>query len=239
MRRPALCCVLLALAACRQPREADGLRVACAANLSSILSVLARASGENVQPAYGSTATLTEQIENGAPYDIFLAADRKHVEHLAELHETSRVFAYARGRLALYTRKRSGMPSAAELSSPSMHFLAIANPELAPYGRAAVEALRAMNIWEAVQHRVVYTPDIGAVRALVDSGNADAGFTALSLVPPEARYPVDPKLYHPIEQWGCVLASSKQPEAAEHFVAFLLSAKGRKILQGAGYAAPD
>lgn len=236
----ALCCVLLlALAGCRQAREPQPLRVACAANLTAILSVLARASGENVQPAYGSTATLTAQIENGAPYDVFLAADRKHIEELASLHRTTRVFAYARGRLAFYRRHGAGMPSPAELSGPSFRFLAIANPELAPYGRAAVETLRAMGIWEAVQHRVVYTPDVGAVRALVDSGNADAGFTALSLVPPESRLAVDPKLYRPIEQWGCVLASSQQSAAAERFVAFVRSGEGRKILRDAGYAAPD
>lgn len=231
--------MLLMLAACRQPRDGDALRVACAANLSTILSALARASGQNVQPAFGSTATLTAQIENGAPYDVFLAADRKHIEHLAARHRTARVFAYARGRLALYTRERSGMPSAAELSGPSFRFIAIANPELAPYGSAAVEALHAMGIWEALQRRVVYTPDVGAVRALVDSGNADAGFTALSLVPPESGFAVDPKLYRPIEQWGCVLASSQQSEAAARFAAFVLSATGRKILQDAGYAAPD
>lgn len=227
--------LFLLLAACRQPHD-EGLRVACAANLSTVLSTLARASGQNVQPAYGSTATLSVQIENGAPYDVFLAADRRHVEHLAERHQTTRVFAYARGRLALYAR--AGMLTPAELSSPSVRFIAIAKPELAPYGRAALEALQAMGIWEAVQHRVVYTPDVGAVRALVDSGNADVGFTALSLVPPPARHAVDPKLYRPIEQWGCVLASSKQAEAAGRFADFVLSPKGRGILREAGYAPP-
>lgn len=239
MRRAAACALLLVLAACRRPPEEQGIRVACAANLSTVLATLGRESGQNVQPAYGATATLTEQIENGAPYDMFLAADRRHVEQLASEQRTSRAFAYTRGRLALYARGRSSMPTPAELSGPSMRFIAMAKPELAPYGRAAVEALQAMGIWDAVQYRVVYTPDVGAVRALVDSGNADVGFTALSLVPADARVPVDPKLYKRIEQWGCVLKSSKKAEAAGRFADFVLSAKGRAILENAGYAAPQ
>ncbi len=237
MKRTVACALWLLLAGCRQPRD-EHLRVACAANLSTVLAVLARESKQNVQPAYGSTATLTVQIENGAPYDVFLAADRRHVEQLASARLTTRTFAYARGRLALYARGRAIMPSPAELSAPSIRFIAIAKPELAPYGRAAVEALRAMGIWDTVEHRIVYTPDVGGVRALVESGNADVGFTALSLLPPEARVAVDPKLYQPIEQWGCVLAFSKNSEAAGRFADSVLSPKGRAILANAGYAAP-
>ena len=229
--------LLICLTACRQPRADEALRVACAANLTTVLSILARESGQRVQPAFGSTATLAAQIENGAPYDVFLAADRRHIEQLAARQQTSRTFAYARGRLALYSH--SGVtPSPSELTAPSIRFIAIPKPELAPYGRAAVEALHAMGIWDAVQPRVVYTQDVAAVRALVDSGNADAGFTALSLLPPDARVAVDPHLYAPIEQWGCVLASSRRFEDAARFANFVLSPKGRRILENAGYAAP-
>src|SRR5947199_5917942 len=118
VKRASACALLLVLAACGRPEPSQGIRVACAANVSTVLATLARESGQNVQPAYGATATLTEQIENGAPYDVFLAADRRHVEQLASEQLTSRTFAYARGQLALYAPGRTSMPTPAELSAP-------------------------------------------------------------------------------------------------------------------------
>jgi len=149
---------------------------------------------------------------------------------------------YALGRLALW------IPSAEQiefrewkdLGTAKIRFIAIAQPELAPYGFAAVEALKNAGLWDRVQPKVVYANSVNMAKQLAASGNTEAAFTAYSLVLHERGtvLQVDPHLYHPLDQAMAIVASSARMEEARKFQAFLLGAEGRAILAKSGYSAP-
>jgi molybdate transport system substrate-binding protein len=220
------------------------INVATASNLTEVAQVLGAQfearTGIRVVFSYGSTAQLTTQIENGAPYDVFLAADAAHVEQLERrklLQPHSRAV-YATGVLVLW------IPSAApavnnikDLGSSSIRVIAVAKPELAPYGSAAIEALRRSGILEAVRSKIVYSDSINMAKQYGATGNADAVFTAWSLVKnaPGHVFQVDATLYRPITQeLGLISASAHKTEAAR-FIEFVLGANGREILTSFGY----
>jgi molybdate transport system substrate-binding protein len=170
--------------------SAAKLTVAAAANLSNVLNEVATAftkkTGVEVTFSFGSTVQLAQQIENGAPFDVFAAADTEHVDQLintGKLASDSRAI-YARGQLALWIPRgqETGVRELQDLVGPEVRFIAIAQPELAPYGQAAVEALRAAGLWDKLQSKFVYANSISAAKQLAESGNADAAFTAYSLV---------------------------------------------------------
>ena len=165
--------------------------------------------------SFASTAQLTQQIENAAPFDVFLAADASHAGQLDQEHllvpGTRAV--YAIGVLALWLPPGVPPPSTGLriLCRPPSGTIAIAKPELAPYGEAAVESLKSAGVWDQVQGKVVYAENIAMARQYGSSGNADAVFTAYSLVlhDPGKIIQVDEKLHQPIAQELGILASSK------------------------------
>ncbi len=175
---------------------------------------------------------------------MFAAADTQHVDALVatgKLTGGSRVV-YALGQLALWIpdSEKSGIRELKDLAATPVRFVAVAQPELAPYGKASVEALRSARLWEAVQPKVVYADSINQARQMAASGNADAAFTAYSLVLHDKGtvVKIDPHLYHPIEQALAIVAASDRTEEAKQFRAFLLGAAGRAILAGGGYLLP-
>lgn len=218
--------------------------IAAAANLTDVAHVLGTrfeaATGIHTVFSFGSTAQLTQQIENGAPFDVFLAADAEHVQELDKkglLSPGSRA-PYAHGVLALW------MPSAAmpvnrieDLVLPQVRVIAVAKPELAPYGAAAMEALRAAGILDRVQAKIVYSDNISMAKQYGASGNADAVFTAYSLVMNEGGkvIRIDEKLHRPITQELGVIAASPHKAEAGRFTDFVLHGDGRAILAEAGY----
>lgn len=222
--------------------KARTLTVAAAANLTEAFDEIGRAfteeSGVEVTFSYGSTATLARQIENGAPMDLFASADTEHVDALVKsghiLSETRAV--YAKGILAMWSPSDK-VREMADLALPEVKFVAIAQPELAPYGKAAVEALRTANLWDRVQPKLVYANSVSHAKQLASTGNAEAAFTAYSLVFKEAGTVkrVDPKLYSPIEQALGVVAGSPHEAEARAFAAFVLGPRGRSILAQNGY----
>lgn len=247
----ALFLVLLAFASgcSRQLDVHPSLAVACAANLTQALNaagpVFESQTGIHPVFSFASTAQLTQQIENAAPFDIFLAADSSHVEELDRKHllvPGSRTV-YAVGVLALWIPPKSAasVSRIEDLASPSVHTIAIAKPELAPYGEAAVESLKSAGIWDNVQPRVVYAENIAMARQYGDSGNADAVFTAYSLVLHDQGriIQVGEKLHKPIEQALGIVKSSEHQAAASKFAEFLLKGSGRDILRDYGYGIPS
>jgi molybdate transport system substrate-binding protein len=230
------------------PPATSKLNIAAAANLSRVFDELGalfrEQSGIEVVFSYGSTAQLAQQIENGAPFDIFAAADTEHVDQLIQkgrLISDSRAV-YAQGQIALWVPRgdQSGIREVKDLASPEVRFIAVAQPALAPYGEAAVEAIKASGLWEAVQSKIVYANNVNAARQYALSGNADAAFTAYSLVLKESGVVVkiDPKLHSPIDQALGVVVSSRQPEQARRFRTFLLGSEGRVIFSKGGYLVP-
>jgi molybdate transport system substrate-binding protein len=245
---PLLCSALLLGSCAPKSQQKSMLTIGAAANLTDVLGQIGPAftkqSGVEVVFSYGSTAQLTQQIENGAPFDVFAAADTEHVDQLVKtggLLAASRAV-YARGQLALWIPQgqQTGVRSLQDLENPKVRFIAIAQPELAPYGQASVEALKAAHLWDRLQRKVVYSTSINLAKQVAASGNADAAFTAYSLVLHERGVvlKVDRTLYQPLDQALGILASSPQMREAAQFTAFLLGPQGRDILAKSGYLLP-
>jgi molybdate transport system substrate-binding protein len=219
------------------------LRVAAAADLEPVLPSLLvqfqKATGIHAEATYQSSATLTAQIENGAPFDLFLSADLSFPKRLidAGLADTTgsaspkSPITYARGTLVLWDRKdaHSPPPSLDLLRSPTLKRLAIANPDRAPYGRAAVATLQRLKLYDVLKPRLVTAENIAQAAQFVDSGNADAGLISLtSVLTPrlsaDGSYFVIPRdLYPPIEQGAVILSKSRERAEARKLLEFLLS----------------
>lgn len=214
------------------------LRVAAAADLEPVLPPILvefeRQTGIDAEATYQASAMLTAQIENGAPFDLFLSADLGFPDRLIAAHlaaETTPIL-YAKGTLVLWERKDSHLrpPSLALFGDPGLRRLAIANPERAPYGRAAVATLVSLRLDTTLKSRIVTAENIAQAAQFVDSGNADAGLISLTAaLTPKLRasghYFVIPRdLYPPIEQGAVIVNSTEQRVAAERLLEFLLSA---------------
>jgi len=242
-------CAAVFLASCRAPRANEAkLTVAAAANLTGVFSEVGRGfqakTGVEVIFSYGSTAELATQIENSAPFDLFAAADTQHVDSLIaarKLVSDTRAV-YALGQLALWIPEGgpNSLHELKDLAGPRFRFIAIAQPDLAPYGQATVDALQKLGLWEAVKPKLVYGTSISMAKQFAASGSADAAFTAYSLVLHDKGtvLTVDPHLYKPIEQALGIVAASPHLDQAQQFRSFLLGAEGRKILTASGYLLP-
>jgi molybdate transport system substrate-binding protein len=239
--------VALALAAAGCGGERDPLILAAAANLDRALPQLAErfeaVSGIATTLSFGSTANLARQIENGAPFDLYLAADTEHVDQLVAkgLVAAGDRKIYARGRLVLWSAQgQTAVDSLAGLLDARVRFVAIANPSFAPYGLAAEQALRSAGVLERIQPKIVYAQDVRMAKQFAASGNAEAALIAASIVVPgEGRASeVDPSRYEPIEQAAGAIASSPRRQDALKFLEFLLGADGQAILARQGYSAP-
>lgn len=237
----------LLLSACSAPEPAQGtkLTVAAAANLTGAFNEIAsefrKKTGTEVVLSYGSTAQLAKQIENGAPFDVFAAADTEHIDQLisgGKLLAESRAV-YARGQLALWVpqAEKLGVRALTDLTKPEVRIISVAQPDLAPYGKASIEALKAVGLWDVVQPKVVYANNISMARQYAETGNADATFTAYSLVLKDsgAVIKIDQKLYSPIDQALGIVTDSAQQELAKQFTSFLAGADGKAILRKNGY----
>jgi molybdate transport system substrate-binding protein len=200
--------------------------------------------GVDVVLSYGSTAQLAQQIDNGAPFDVFAAADTEHVDGLAKTGKVTPASraVYARGQLALWIPKgeQMGVHELKDLINTKIRFIAIAQPSLAPYGEAVVEALKSAGLYDRLQPKFVYGNTINLAKQLATSGNAEACFTAYSLVLHESGtvIKVDPSLYKPIEQALAVVAASTHQADAQKFNEFLLGPDGRSIFDKNGYILP-
>ncbi len=225
------------------------MTVAAAANLTNVLQAMApefeAETGIHPVFSFASTAQLARQIENSAPFDVFAAADTEHVAQLEQkrLLVTGSRAIYAVGVLALWIPPgtKARIDQIADLTRSDVKFIAVAKPELAPYGEATVEALQHLGIWDKVKSKVVYAENINMAKEFGTSNNADAVFTAYSLVL-KARgkvIRVDQTLYRPISQELGILARSKNQKEAQVFVDFLLRGKGRDVLAESGYQVPE
>jgi molybdate transport system substrate-binding protein len=254
LRRIVLSSLLLVMAL---PLAAQGsLRIAAAADLEPVLPpVLAqfeRETGIHAEASYEASATLTTEILNGAPFDVFLSADLGFPKRLIDAGaadaagsaDSTTPITYARGTLVLWTRRDAHLPppSLELLRDPRLKRLAIANPERAPYGRAAEEALRKLGIYDALQPRLATAENIAQAAQFVDSGNADAGLISLtSAMTPRlssvGSYFVIPRdLYAPIEQGAVIVSRTKQRATAHKFLEFLLSQPVQTELKRSGLA---
>ena len=253
-RFAALCLLLSCFfsAACIRPTSPDAERnqitVAAASNLTDAFQELGKEftarTGIRVVYSFGATADLSKQIANGAPFDVFAAADVEHVESLRReglvVPETAAV--YARGRLVLWTPPGSplSLNRLEDLANKEVGRVAVAKPDLAPYGRAAIEALRQLNLWGEVEGKIVYGQNVSQAKQFAATGNTDAAFIPLALVKTnEGRFvEVDERLHQPIDQMIAAVRGSSNEEAARRFVAYVLGAEGQALLERYGYRKP-
>jgi molybdate transport system substrate-binding protein len=209
-----------------------------------LLPKFEKALGVKVTLVLGSTGNLARQIEHGAPADVFFAADQSFLDRLidrrAVIPET-RAF-YAQGRLVLATAKTFGrkLDDLRELGDPRVRHIAIANPEHAPYGRAAREALRKTGTWDGITGKLVYAENIRQAVQFIQSGAAEAGIVALSVanVPELAWTPIDPTLHAPLNQAVAVVSRSSRPELGLALIQLVNGAEGRPIMKRYGFLLP-
>lgn len=218
------------------------IKVAVASNFLTAETELARAfearTGYRVLTSSGSTGKLFAQIEQGAPFDIFLAADTVRPRKLIELGlaPQNSYFIYATGRLALWSPAAvSAEAVKAMLLKKHYKYLAIANPKTAPYGVAAMEAMQALD----VTGNLVYGENIAQTWQFVETGHAELGFVALSQIigrdSEGAYWPVPAKLHRPIRQGAVALGPGAEREPVRAFLKFLKSSEGRAIIASYGY----
>jgi molybdate transport system substrate-binding protein len=259
--RPALIVIipLLVASACgalpfpSSPSGAAGDRelvVAAAADLTPAFNEIGmlfeEQTGIKVVFNFGSTGQLAQQIERGAPFDLFYAANESFIEALNDkgLVITDTMEVYAQGRITIWTRHDSPLqPTRVEdLRDPVYRRIAIANPEHAPYGQAAQEALERAGVWDAVQPRLVFGENVAQTLTLADTGNVDAAIVALSLsVQSNGKWSLIPaELHpdHPLLQMAAVVAGTQREAEARQFIAFVNSAQGHAIMKKYGFILP-
>jgi molybdate transport system substrate-binding protein len=240
--------VLLNSVACAPRTTARTLTIAAAADLNFAMDQVSREFRAlhpeiGVQIDYGSSGTFYTQIRNGAPFDLFLSADVEYPRKLAGdgIGAADSVFTYAVGRIVVWVPARSALEPSTALHDPSVRHVAIANPQHAPYGRAAEAALRAMGLYGTVEKKLVLGENISQTLQFVESGAADVGIVALSLaLAPSLRgagryWEIPVTAYPKMEQGGIILKPSR---AASEFRAFLLNNTGRGVLKQFGFYLP-
>ena len=244
-----LLAVLIGFAGCSKPNEK--VVVATAANVQYVMQELKeefeRGSDTRIEMVVSSSGKLTTQIREGAPFDVFVSAD---TQYPAEIHKHGGSDAaprvYARGTLVLWTLDSTATSlSVGSLAANSIRKIALANPRTAPYGEAAVQAMREAGIYEWVKGKLVYGESVAQTSQYIASGAADVGFTAMSVVlSPEMKdkgqwVEIDSSTYQPIEQAAVLLRHSEdsfKAKPSREFFEFLFSDRARAILRRYGYS---
>ena len=222
------------------------IKVAAAADLALAFAVVGKAfqARTGIEPTFtfGSTGLLAKQVEEGAPFDLFAAANIEFVDQVvaAGACDGASKTLYARGRIVVWGK--DAVPARLEdLADPRWKTIAIANPEHAPYGRAAQQALDKVGVWDTVAGRVVRGENVQQALQYAKSGNADVAIVALSLAVASdggRSLPIDPSLHEPLDQAMIVCGKGDAGEAAGKFAAFVSSPDGREIMNRYGFLLP-
>jgi molybdate transport system substrate-binding protein len=245
--------LVLSVSPAAPARAADEITVAAAADLTfafkDVATKFAAQTGDTVKLSFGSSGNFFSQIQNGAPFDLFFSADLSYAQKLEDsgLAEPGTLYEYATGKIVLWVPAASKLDVSkglAVLTDPSIHKIAIANPEHAPYGRAANAAMQKEGVYDQIKDKLVLGENISQTAQFVQSGNADIGIIALSLalaptLKEKGRYFEIPAAdYPPIEQAVVMLKSSRQKDLAKKFVAFLKQPATIEIMQRYGFVVP-
>ena len=237
--------ILSLLVACKSGKQ-EKLTIATAANmqwaLNELIQEFSRESGINCEMIVSSSGKITAQINEGAPFDVFLSADMRYPETLFQSGLTTATpIIYAYGGLVLWTGTKEIKPSMDLLLDNKIVHIALANPDIAPYGKASVQVLNYYNIYEQVERKLVFGESISQTNQFIASGAAEIGFTAKSAVLSPSFLTkgswaeIDPEAYTPIAQGAVIIKSSDQMESSEKFIEFLISDKSKEILNKFGY----
>jgi molybdate transport system substrate-binding protein len=230
-------------------KKDEPLRIAAASDLSVAFPEVGQAfekqTGRHVELSFGSSGLLAKQIREGAPFDVYAAANVQYVDDVVKpgtcLADTKRI--YARGHLVVWAKDKEHLPAKLEeLSDPKYAKVALANPEHAPYGKAAKQALEKSGVWSAAQPRTVLGENVQQTLMFARSGNADVALVGLSIAitTPGTYVEVDPSLYDPLDQAlvVCRGPNGGKTNEARAFVDFVGSDAGRAIMRRYGFLLP-
>jgi len=230
------------------PAAAGETTVAVAANFTSAAKEIGvlfeKSTGHKVAFSFGSTGQLYTQITQDAPFEVFLAADQARPEKAVDagLAVAGSRFTYATGKIVLYSKDPSLVKGVATLKTGHFRKIAIANPVTAPYGAAAVQAMKALGVYSALAPKIVQGSNIAQTFQFVETGNAEVGFVALSQVVRRkagSRWVVPGKLYSVIAQDAVLLKKGTDNPAARAFIAFLRGPEARTVKEEYGYGDTD
>ena len=241
-----ICLFTLLLTSCNNENT---LHIATSANMqfamNEIVSQFEKKNDIKVELIITSSGKLTSQIEQGAPFDVFVAANTKYPAYLDSLGLTTLPpKVYAHGKLALWTLKEFS-PTLNLLATDTIQKIAIANPKTAPYGKASIEALKHYGIYEQVKHKLVFGESISQVNQFITTGSVDIGFTAFSVISyiemkaTGKCISINVNDHKKIEQAAVVIKSSTNMKEAKAFYNFLFSERAREILNKYGYLTPE
>ncbi len=243
--------VVAASAGCgpRPDAAAHTLTVAAASDLQGAFGEIGksfeRRAGCQVVITFGSSGQLAQQIEHGAPFDMFAAANVEYVRRLVDkkkaVADSTQV--YARGRIVLITRKNSGAVAVRleDLLDESIKHIAIANPAHAPYGQAAKQSLEHRELWDRLQPKLVLAENVRQALQYVETGNAEAGIVALSVANSSESNvtPIDAAWHKPIDQAITVVSDSKNVGLARQFIGYVTGPEGQAVLARHGFEKPQ
>ena len=230
---------------------AQNLRVAAASDLQFAMNELAgtfeKSTNTKVAVTYGSSGNFRAQIANGAPFDLFFSADVQYPKLLisAGLADADSLYIYGHGRLVLWAPAGSNLQfekrGLAALKASGVNKIAVANPDHAPYGRAAIAALQEAGIYGDVKSKLVYGENISQAAQFAQSGSAQVGIIALSLTYADSmkggeRWEVPGNLYSPLEQAVVIIHASRNKPAAQKFLEFVKSPAGKQLLAKYGFS---
>lgn len=223
-----------------QPKE---LVVAAASDLAGTGERLAAAfekkTGTKVKFSYGASGMLAQQIQQGAPFDVFISADDKYVRDVVRGNKadvrSARVFAH--GRLALLPHNPE-VKRIEDLGKPVVKRVALANPEIAPFGQAAMQVVYNKEMFRSIKGKLVYSQNVREAIQMAESGNVDAGFVPWSAVKDKGGILIDFALHRPLRMTAVTLEASPRAELAGQFIRFLFDADTRAMLTDAGYDEP-
>jgi molybdate transport system substrate-binding protein len=216
------------------------LFVAAASDLApleqQISSKFQRITGVRLRFSFGSSGTLARQIENGAPFDVYLSADEQYVADLSAQGFVGQAKVYAIGRLVLWSASPQ-FRSVEKLTSPAVRHIAIANPAHAPYGRAAKQALERLGVLRILEPKIVYGENVRQAFEMARSGNAEIAIVSATLGG-NGGVVLPAHLHDPVRQAGAIVSGTSNPALATRFLDFLTSAEGSAVLESGGLEAP-
>lgn len=247
--RCVLAIVALVLAGCSSRSSGQRrVRIAAASDLQKAFTELGAEfqAKTKIEPefTFGSSGLLAKQIEQGAPYFLFAAANKEFAEATIKAGrcDAGSAALYARGRIVVWTPNGGPAPRTLEdLAKPEFKRIAIANPEHAPYGRAAKQALEKIGVWPQIESRLVLGENIQATMLYAKERNVEAAVVALSLAVVNdggTTLKIDPSLHDPLDQMLVVCGSGEESDAARQFAAMLASPEGREVMSRYGFQLP-
>ncbi len=243
-KRSAMVFSIMALASFAGIARAGTTNIAVAANFTDAAKEIASAfkakSGHEASLSFGASGQFYTQIQQSAPYKVFLSADDERPKQLAEegLAIQGSRFTYAIGKLVLWSKDQDLIKGEATLKANAFSRLSIANPSAAPYGAAAIEVLEALNLYGTIKTKIVMGNTIAQAFQFIETGNAEIGFVSLSQITDNkagSRWMVPQSLYTPIRQDAILLKNGETDEASKEFMSFLKGPEARAIIEKYGY----